>query len=362
MRDPIAKICLERSVKAGPETSLDKCYFPECADDLRSQLPRDACPDKSKALFDRFSPVISRNLDRQVRNVAYGIETFSYNENDPVQQKKGYGSSGLGVEAVERLVNVVRRDAREDAEKRRATKELYDPTLKRMKVDGTYDAELKAEIERHQLTAGLPVTGVVDENTFESLAERAWGANESHTRGALMGRAYLWKVADQAVKDVRKIHGSAPSAALVMAVGLCESAFDPFAVSPAKAKGVMQLSPEAVEQWEVDDPFDVEENVRAGTLHLAWLLSRYDGNLRLALSAYNAGPENVRRWLEEKAGQRLSDKEIATMTLKEEDIPWDETRGYAPRVERALAAFTASRSRDLELPPPTPRRAKSHRR
>lgn len=76
---------------------------------------------------------------------------------------------------------------------------------------------------------------------------------------------------------------------LVMAVIAAESAFDARAVSPRNAQGLMQLLPETAARFGVRDPFDAEENIRGGTIYLQTLLKQFDGDLDLALAAYNAG-------------------------------------------------------------------------
>ena len=82
---------------------------------------------------------------------------------------------------------------------------------------------------------------------------------------------------------------------VVREVARQESAFRPCAVSSKGAEGLMQLMPATQTALGVDNPFDPEESLMAGARLLRELLSRYNGSLPLALSAYNAGPKQVDR-------------------------------------------------------------------
>jgi soluble lytic murein transglycosylase-like protein len=83
---------------------------------------------------------------------------------------------------------------------------------------------------------------------------------------------------------------------LVASVIATESNFDPRAISPKNARGLMQLLPDTARRLGVTDIFDAEQNINAGTRYLRELLDRYDGDLTLALAAYNAGPDRVAQY------------------------------------------------------------------
>jgi soluble lytic murein transglycosylase len=80
---------------------------------------------------------------------------------------------------------------------------------------------------------------------------------------------------------------------LIRAIIKVESSFNPYAVSEKGAMGLMQLMPDTAKEMEVEAPFEAEDNIMGGSRYFKKLLDTFDGNLRLSLAAYNAGPNRV---------------------------------------------------------------------
>ncbi|HZG14932.1 MAG TPA: lytic transglycosylase domain-containing protein [Candidatus Bathyarchaeia archaeon] len=95
------------------------------------------------------------------------------------------------------------------------------------------------------------------------------------------------------IERIAKSYGV--DADLVREVVRAESNFNPNAVSRAGAKGLMQLMDGTARSLKVTDSFDPEQNLKGGTKYLRDLLRKYDGNVKVALAAYNAGPGRVDR-------------------------------------------------------------------
>ena len=84
--------------------------------------------------------------------------------------------------------------------------------------------------------------------------------------------------------------------ALVKAIIMTESQYNPNAISDKGAKGLMQLMPVTARSLGVNDIFNPEQNIHAGVRHFKFLLKQFDGDIKLALAAYNAGSKSVRRY------------------------------------------------------------------
>lgn len=84
--------------------------------------------------------------------------------------------------------------------------------------------------------------------------------------------------------------------ALIKAIIMVESRYDPRAISIRGAKGLMQLMPKTAALLGVKDSFNPEENIDAGVRHFKFLLNQFKGNIKLALAAYHAGSRRVREY------------------------------------------------------------------
>ncbi len=82
---------------------------------------------------------------------------------------------------------------------------------------------------------------------------------------------------------------------LIHSIIATESDFNPKAVSPKGAKGLMQLMPATAARLGVNNSFDPEQNIRGGVKHFRWLMDNFKNDLNLSLAAYNAGENLVQR-------------------------------------------------------------------
>lgn len=124
--------------------------------------------------------------------------------------------------------------------------------------------------------------------------QRETGARAAVQTGAARStQASVQSQIDAIVNRVSNFYQVNPK--LIYAMIRVESDYDPTAISPKGAMGLMQLIPSTAERFGVRNPFDPKENIQGGVSYLRYLLNLFGGNLPLSLAAYNAGEETVIR-------------------------------------------------------------------
>ena len=119
---------------------------------------------------------------------------------------------------------------------------------------------------------------------------------------------------------------------LVLAIMATESNFNPNAVSPKQAQGLMQLIPDTAARFQVRNPRDPAQNIRGGMAYLRWLMAYFEGDVMLVAAAYNAGERAVERY-----------RGVP---------PYAETRDYVRRILAATGAL--SHPFDARITAPSP--------
>ncbi|MGB0630088.1 MAG: lytic transglycosylase domain-containing protein [Alphaproteobacteria bacterium] len=143
------------------------------------------------------------------------------------------------------------------------------------------------------------------------------------------------------------MRNATPAPALSHAIIRQESNFDASAISPAGARGLMQLMPRTAK--EVAKKLKIKYsrhrltsnpsyNIRLGRAYLARLLSRFDRSYVLAIAAYNAGPGAAKRWIRENGDPRDAGVDVIDWV---ESIPYRETRNYVQRVMENIQVYRA---------------------
>jgi soluble lytic murein transglycosylase len=129
---------------------------------------------------------------------------------------------------------------------------------------------------------------------------------------------------------------------LIHAIIRQESRFHSKAQSSAGAKGLMQLRKATAEEVakkhkiHIKDLYNIHTNTKLGHAHIKELLHEFDGSLVLVLAAYNAGPNVVKKWIQEIGDPRTGEADVLNWV---ELIPYKETRNYIQRVLENLIFY-----------------------
>lgn len=165
-------------------------------------------------------------------------------------------------------------------------------------------------------------------------------AKRAVRRGVIMPAAYF------PLTDLATFAKSVP-AEVALSIARRESELNPAAISPAGARGLMQVMP-ATARNVADDigvDYDVEKltdsweyNATLGTAYLGGMFEKYNGSYILAFAAYNAGPNRVDEWIKTYGDPRTTDTDALQWI---EHIPYRETRNYVMRVMESLHVYRA---------------------
>jgi soluble lytic murein transglycosylase-like protein len=179
------------------------------------------------------------------------------------------------------------------------------------------DRQFQQLIRRHLLGMGILVVTMVS-------GYLVYGRTDAPGSSTVAGTSIVSEAPERSdalssgieayIEDVAARYGVSKD--LIAAIIEAESSYNPRAISPRGAQGLMQLMPETAAILRVSDPFDPRENIDGGVRHLLSLMDRFDNNLPLALAAYNAGEGAV---------------------IRHRGIPpFRETRQYVKRIMRQL--------------------------
>jgi soluble lytic murein transglycosylase-like protein len=179
------------------------------------------------------------------------------------------------------------------------------------------DRQFQQLIRRHLLGMGILVVTMVS-------GYLVYGRTDAPGSSTVAGTSIVSEAPEKSdalssgieayIEDVAARYGVSKD--LIAAIIEAESSYNPRAISPRGAQGLMQLMPETAAILRVSDPFDPRENIDGGVRHLLSLMDRFDNNLPLALAAYNAGEGAV---------------------IRHRGIPpFRETRQYVKRIMRQL--------------------------
>jgi soluble lytic murein transglycosylase len=224
-----------------------------------------------------------------------------------------------------------------------------DVSRPRILLEAGMPAEARRELDRlypraEGLGDRLALSSLyADSGDFHSSQRVIVGAyDERLARGPVPGQLDLWWQAWPApfAAGIRRATGDGAliEPGLVYALMREESGYRPGVVSVAGARGLLQIMPETGERlarevalgdFDADDLFDPDVNLRLGSHYLRNLLERFGGRTSAAVASYNAGPVAVSSWLD----PQIEDDEWV------EAIPYEQTRGYVKRVLRSLYAY-----------------------
>jgi len=169
-------------------------------------------------------------------------------------------------------------------------------------------SEIQSRIPMKMKTGQIPSFSAILQNQAEKLVNRTIQLDTSRKKYPLVSGSYeaeyprlsteeilaLMPRINEAIANASSQYGIDQN--MIRAIIKQESSFQPFALSISGAMGLMQLMPETAKWMSVTDPYNIEQNILGGTRYFSDQLKAFGGDYELALAAYNAGPNNVRKY------------------------------------------------------------------
>ena len=170
-------------------------------------------------------------------------------------------------------------------------------TTSELDHSGSQDEKMAIQIVPEHQNADLKLTKLLDGSSKLNVSKPVQEKRAEENHGKIMSVPHEGKAER---RFNRIIQGAANryevDPALIRAIIMAESSYNPKAVSEKGAKGLMQLMPKTADYLGVEDSFNPEHNINAGVRYFKQLLDQFNGDVKLALAAYNAGSRRVREY------------------------------------------------------------------
>lgn len=145
-----------------------------------------------------------------------------------------------------------------------------------------------------EIQSRLPIKMNTPQNSSVSFQEFLENASNSNNSSSSTSKPTYTKEIEDAVTSISAKYNV--DANLIKAIIRAESGFNQYAESKAGAQGLMQLMPATARSLGVTNSFDIRQNIDGGTRYIKNKIDQYNGDVRLALAAYNAGPGSVSKY------------------------------------------------------------------